>query len=98
VLHRGLRLPPAGLLERIDVAWPGDVDQLATLLEARVSASFETWEPETLADNELAAIARLPAFVDAPTPVDTGDRRLLWALVIALLVAETFIRRGPAWN
>jgi hypothetical protein len=98
VLHRGLRLPPAGLLERIDVAWPGDVDQLAALLEARVSAALDNWEPETLTDSELAAVARPPAAVDAPTPVDAGDRRLLWALVIALLVAETFIRRGPAWS
>jgi hypothetical protein len=98
VLHRGLRLPPAGLLERIDVEWPGSVDQLAALLETRLSASIESWEPETLSDEELTSIRRSPAPAGAPTPVDAGDRRMVWALLIALVVAETFMRRGPAWS
>jgi len=98
VLHRGLRLPPAGLLERIDVAWPGTVEELAAVLERKLAASFESWEPETLDDAELAAIARPPAPVGAPVPVDSGDRRVVWALIVGLLAVEAWIRRGTTWS
>jgi hypothetical protein len=98
VLHRGLRLPPAGLLDRIEVDWPGSVDRLAEVLEARLAASRDSWEPETLTDDELAAIAREPAPEGRLVPVDTGDRQMAWALVVALLIAEGFLRRGAAWT
>lgn len=96
VLRRGLRLPPSGLLEPIAVAWPGDVERLADALQARLAAPLEAWEPETLADAELAAIARAPAPRGEPTPVDSGDRRLIWALAMALMVGELWFRRGAA--
>jgi hypothetical protein len=98
VLRRGLRLPPAGLLEPITVAWPGDVEGLAAVLEARLAAPMEQWEPETLSEAELAAIAREPAAEGPPTPVDLGDRRTLWAVVLVLLMTETWLRRGAAWT
>jgi hypothetical protein len=98
VLRRGLRLPPAGLLEPITVAWPGDVERLAAALEARLAAPMDQWEPETLSDAELAAIAREPQVDGRPTPVDTGDRRTLWAIVLVLVIAETWLRRGAAWT
>ena len=98
VLRRGLRLPPAGLLEPISVAWPGDVERLAASLQARLAASLESWEPETLADAELAAIARAPEPQGGPTPVDSGDRRLIWALALALMVGELWFRKGAAWT
>jgi hypothetical protein len=98
VLRRGLRLPPAGLLDPIDVAWPGSVEQLAADLEARLAAPLDSWEPDRLPDEEVAALARPPAPIGRPTPVDAGDRRMAWALVIALLVAEHWMRRGAAWT
>lgn len=98
VLRRGLRLPPAGLLEPIAVEWPGTVERLASLLEARLAVSLDAWEPETLTDQELAAIARPPAPIGEPTPVDAGDRRLVWALVLGLLVAEFWMRQGARWR
>jgi hypothetical protein len=98
VLHRGLRLPPAGLLDRIEVEWPGTVEELAVLLEKKLAAPFDAWEPETLTDDEIQAIARAPAPAGPPSPVDAGDRRMVWALVIGLLIAETWIRRGNAWQ
>jgi hypothetical protein len=98
VLRRGLRLPPAGLLEPVSVTWPGDVEQLAEALQARLAAPLEAWEPETLADAELAAISRAPEPQGGPTPVDARDRRLFWALVVSLLVAEIWFRRGAAWR
>jgi hypothetical protein len=97
VLRRGLRLPPAGLLEPIAVAWPGDVEGLAAALQARLAAPLESWEPETLSDAELAAIARAPEPQGEPTPVDSGDRRLIWTLAMALMVAELWFRKGAAW-
>jgi hypothetical protein len=98
VLRRGLRLPPAGLLEPITVAWPGDVERLAAVLEARLAAPMEQWEPETLSDAELSTIAREAEAQGPPTPVDTGDRRTLWAVVLVLVMAETWLRRGAAWT
>jgi hypothetical protein len=98
VLRRGLRLPPAGLLEPVSVTWPGDVEQLADMLQARLAAPLDAWEPETLADAELAAISRAPEAQGRPTPVDAGDRRLAWALAISLLVAEIWFRKGAAWK
>lgn len=98
VLRRGLRLPPAGLLEPITVAWPGDVEQLAAVLETKLASPLDQWEPETLADAELAAIARAPEAQGRPTPVDSGDRRTLWALVLVLVIVETWLRRGAAWT
>jgi hypothetical protein len=98
VLRRGLRLPPAGLLEPIAVPWPGTVEQLAADLQARLAAPLDAWEPETLSDQELASIARPPAPAGEPTPVDGGDRRLVWALVLGLLVAELWVRQGTAWR
>jgi hypothetical protein len=98
VLRRGLRLPPAGLLESISVPWPGDVERLAAALQARLAAPLDSWEPETLTDTDLAAIARAPAPQGGPTPVDSGDRRLIWALAIALMVAELWFRKGAAWT
>ena len=96
VLRRGLRLPPAGLLEPIAVAWPGDVERLAAALEERLAAPLDSWEPETLVDAELAAIARAPEPEGDPTPVDNGDRRVFWALAMALMVGELWFRKGAA--
>jgi len=98
VLRRGLRLPPAGLLEPVSVTWPGDVERLADALQARLAAPLDAWEPETLADAELAAISRAPEAHGRPTPVDAGDRRLAWALALSLLVAEIWFRKGGAWK
>lgn len=98
VLRRGLRLPPAGLLEPITIAWPGDVERLAAALEAKLAAPMDQWEPETLSDAELAAVARAAHGQGRPTPVDTGDRRTLWALVLVLVFVETWLRRGSAWT
>jgi hypothetical protein len=94
VLRRGLRLPPAGLLEPIAVDWPGTVEGLAGALERRLAVSLDAWEPETLTEQDLAAIARPPAPGARPTPVDAGDRRTVWALVLGLLVAEFWMRKG----
>lgn len=98
VLRRGLRLPPAGLLEPITVAWPGDVDQLAAILEARLAAPMDAWEPETVSDADLAAIARPSAPLGRPTPVDRGDRRWLWGFVTVLMAIESWLRKGPIWT
>jgi hypothetical protein len=98
VLRRGLRLPPAGLLEPLTVEWPGDVERLAQALELRLSTPMAAWEPETLSEAELAAITRAPQPVGAPPPVDAGDRRMAWALVIGLLIAELWLRTGATWR
>jgi hypothetical protein len=74
------------------------VERLAAALQARLAAPLDSWEPETLTDADLAAIARAPAPQGGPTPVDSGDRRLTWALAIALMVAELWFRKGAAWT
>lgn len=98
VLRRGLRLPPAGLMGPIDVEWPGSAEALAVALQTRLAAPLDAWEPETLSEADLASLSRSIAAVETPTPVDAGDRRLAWAIVLALLVVESFMRLGGRWT
>lgn len=98
VLRRGLRLPPAGLLQPLSVDWTGDVASLAASLESRLAAPLDAWEPEPMTDAELAALARPPASAADARPDDLGDRRTLWALVLVLLGLETWHRRGSTWT
>jgi hypothetical protein len=98
VLRRGLRLPPAGLLEPLTVEWPGDVEHLADVLESRLAASMDAWEPETLQDTTLASLSRAPKVQEDPAPVDAGDRRVVWSIVVGLLVAELWFRQGASWK
>jgi hypothetical protein len=98
VLRRGLRLPPAGLLQPIDVEWTGDVDSLAASLEVRLAAPLDGWEPEPMSDADLAALSRPSTRAADARPDDLGDRRTLWALVLVLLGLETWMRRGGAWT
>jgi hypothetical protein len=98
VLRRGLRLPPAGLLEPLTVEWPGDVEHLADVLESRLAASMDAWEPETLQDTTLASLSRAPKVQEDPAPVDAGDRRVVWSIVVGLLVAELWFRQGASWT
>ena len=94
VLRRGLRLPPAGLMEPIAVDWPGDVSRLAALLESRLSAPLDGWEPESMSDAELASLARQAPASDGPQPEDMGDRRTVWLLVLVMLGVEWWVRQG----
>jgi hypothetical protein len=94
VLRRGLRLPPAGLMEPIAVEWPGDVSSLAAQLEARLAAPLDGWEPESMSDAELASLTRqAPTSID-PEPEDMGDRRTVWLLVLLILGVEWWMRQG----
>jgi hypothetical protein len=92
VLRRGLRLPPAGLLEPIVAEWPGDVTRLAAQLESRLSAPLAGWEPELMSDAELASLARKAPAPGKPLPEDMGDRRTIWLLVLILLCVEWWVR------
>lgn len=96
VLRRGVRLPPAGLMQPLSVTWHGDVRTLAADIDGQVSASLEAWEPETMTDEELAVLSRPVPPVERVPPQDMGDRRLVWALVLGLLAAETWIRKEAA--
>ncbi len=97
VLRRGLRLPPSGLLQRIEVAWPGEAEGLARAIDAQVAAPLDDWEPEFLNEAELAVMARPAAPVAEGTPVDEGDRRRAWGLVLILIGLETWMR-GRTWT
>lgn len=98
VLRRGLRLPPVGLLQPIEVEWTGDVASLAASIESRLAAPLDGWEPEPMSDAELAALSRPASPAADARPDDLGDRRTLWALVLVLLGLETWLRRGGAWT
>ena len=92
VLRRGLRLPPAGLLEPIAVEWPGDAARLAAQLESRLAAPLAGWEPESMSDADLAALSRQAPRPSRPRPEDMGDRRTIWLLVLVLLGVEWWVR------
>lgn len=98
VLRRGVRLPPAGLMQSLEVPWPGDVEALAAAIDAQVAAPLDGWEPDVMTDAELAGLARPAQANGAASPDDHGDRRTLWAMVLALLAVETWTRRGAAWT
>lgn len=61
------------------------------------SASLDAFEPVRISDEDLRSWSRPPGAppADAP-PVDEGDRRWFWLLVLALLAVEHWLRRSPA--
>jgi hypothetical protein len=96
VLRRGVRLPPAGLMQPLTIVWPGEVGALAAEIDARLAAPLDGWEPELMSDAELAAVSR-PVAPDAePAVEDMGDRRIFWVLVLFLLGLEGLVRKGGA--
>jgi hypothetical protein len=84
-------------LQRIEVAWPGEAEGLARAIDAQVAAPLDDWEPEFLNEAELAVMARPAAPVAEGTPVDEGDRRRAWGLVLILIGLETWMR-GRTWT
>jgi hypothetical protein len=96
VLRRGVLLPPAGLMQPIEVAWTGDAGSLAEAIDRRLAASLSAWEPEVMSDGELEALSRPSSGAGAAVPVDEGDRRLFWGLVLIVLALETWMRWGRA--
>lgn len=98
VLRRGVRLPPAGLLKPVEVAWNGDIDVLAADIARKLSAPLDAWEPERLTGTEMAAIERPVRAEGEGVPVDEGDRRPFWGMTLVLLALETWVRRGGAWT
>ena len=92
VLRRGLRLPPAGLLEPIAIEWPGDVDTPGSA--ARIEAVGAAGRLGTGVDVRRRAgrpIAQAPT-PSEPRPEDMGDRRTVWLLVLVLLCVEWWAR------
>jgi hypothetical protein len=96
VLRRGVLLPPAGLMQPLSVRWTGNTVSLAEAIDARLATSLAAWEPEVTSDAELAAMARPSSRAGAAVPVDEGDRRLFWGLVLIVLALETWLRWGNA--
>ncbi|MCC7125605.1 MAG: BatA domain-containing protein [Acidobacteria bacterium] len=92
VLRRGVRLPPAGLLQPIAVDWPGSADALTAAIDDRLQADFTTWEPERMSDEDLSALSRDAVVQGPPAAEDMGDRRIVWVVVLALLFAESALR------
>jgi hypothetical protein len=98
LLRRGVLLPPSGLLDRIEIPWPGTARALAAAVERRLDTRLDQWEPERLTDAELSAMTRVSARAGEPTPVDAGDRRVLWGVALILIALETWMRWGDAWT
>jgi len=70
------------------------VSAVIDAVEPISAAPLAAMEPETIAAGELQAWSRQPGAVPASArPVDEGDRRWLWALALALLGAEHWLRR-----
>lgn len=67
---------------------------IAVAMEGVTSAPTGVMEPVRIRDEQLQAWSRPPNGVPAGAPVtDQGDRRWLWALVLALLAIEHWLRR-----
>jgi hypothetical protein len=98
VLRRGVLLPPAGLMQPVSVRWTGDAVALANAIDARLAAPLSAWEPEVASDAELDAMARPSSRAGIAVPVDEGDRRLLWGLMLIVLALESWMRWGRGWS
>lgn len=96
LLRRGVVLPPSGATP-LDLAWTGDVHALALAADAAAPGPDEdAVEPQGLSEAEMRQLSRpMAPRGDAP-PRDTGDRRAVWALLLVLLAAETWVRSRAA--
>jgi hypothetical protein len=81
----------------ISAPWTGSVTALAAVVDARSAASRER-DDESVAidDATLAGWTRAAAPRGRAAPVDEGDRRATWLLVLALLGLEWWWRRRLA--
>ncbi len=97
VLRRGVWLAsPAGA--SITVPWAGSVGAVAAAIDAATTTEGDRVDQESLAiaDATLAEWTRAAAPPGAAAPVDAGDRRAVWLVVLALLALEWWWRRRPA--
>jgi hypothetical protein len=84
------------VLARMDRPEPisSAVSAVIDAVEAVSADSLATLEPEMVSAEQLRAWSRPPGGVPANArPVDEGDRRWLWAVALALLGAEYWLRR-----
>lgn len=97
VLRRGVLLgSPADA--SITVPWTGSVGAVAAAVDAATTMEGDSFDHESLAiaDATLAEWTRAAAPLGAAAPVDEGDRRAMWLVVLALLALEWWWRRRPA--
>lgn len=97
VLRRGVRLAsPADA--SITVPWAGSVGAVAAAVDAATTTDGDRFNHESLAiaDATLAEWTRPASPLGAAAPVDEGDRRAVWLVVLALLTLEWWWRRRPA--
>lgn len=75
---------------------PSTAASAVTVAIERVTAApTDAMEPVRISDEQLQAWSRPPSGVPANAPAtDEGDRRWLWALVLALLAVEHWLRRA----
>ena len=68
---------------------------VAAAIERYTAASVTALEPVQISDEQLQAWSRPPGAVPADArPVDEGDRRWFWGLVLGLLALEHWLRRA----
>lgn len=94
VLRRGVVLDRT-ITAPIVVPWTGDVAAFAAAVDAH-GGDVSGPDPTPIADAALAALTRPPAPRGPSAPVDEGDRRVAWLLVLVLLGVEAWLRRRPA--
>ncbi len=95
VLRRGVVLATPDAAPVV-VPWTGRIDALAAAVDARSRGDQPGGEAASIDDTVLAAMTRPPTPRGPSAPMDTGDRRLVWAAVLLLLGVETWLRRRPA--
>lgn len=97
VLRRGVVLGGPAATE-VSMPWTGDVATLAAAIDARTLSvsDDQSREAEPIDEASLQAWTRPAAPLGPSTAVDAGDRRGLWAAVLALLALEAWLRRRPA--
>lgn len=97
VLRRGVWLASPAAAS-ITVPWAGSVGAVAAAVDAATTTEGDRFDHESvaIADATLAGWTRAGAPLGAAAPVDEGDRRAVWLVVLALLALEWWWRRRPA--
>lgn len=96
LLRRGVVLPASAAAPPV-LPWTGDMQALALAADAAILArGVAAVEPQSLTALEVRQLSRpIAPRGDAPVK-DTGDRRAVWALLLVLLAAETWLRSRAA--
>ena len=74
----------------------GTADDVTAAVAAAAALPVSQWEPELMSDTELRALEREPRPEGTPAVTGLSDRSWFWAMVLILMMAESWLRERRA--